>query len=82
MVRLKVEWLDDAGEGMKLFQFQNGAIKSLHSHVDLQALLHFNSKMVRLKVQIFSQLIECDIHFNSKMVRLKANLHEQLTRDI
>ena len=50
MVRLKVLTYYPNGEVFKMFQFQNGSIKSLGNVNKAAADEGFNSKMVRLKV--------------------------------
>ena len=70
-------------EGIKLmvidativkFQFQNGTIKSTGGSYSFASWIrHFNSKMVRLKVQQQIQRVKAvQSYFNSKMVRLKV----------
>ena len=72
MVRLK-GGEDKIPASFRLFQFQNGAIKSGLSGKLFINLSSFNSKMVRLKEGkgLYSGAA-VDICFNSKMVRLKV----------
>jgi len=54
------------------FQFQNGAIERITLRLTHRFLIHFNSKMVRLRGFFLVVTILRYRHFNSKMVRLRA----------
>ena len=54
------------------FQFQYGTIKSSFEAHRISPLPHFNSSMVRLKVDRLNINYHLFIDFNSSMVRLKA----------
>ena len=71
MVRLKVFGINDL-RYITEFQFQNGSIKRELLFAFQYDVIHFNSKMVRLKVDIKDVLKDISSYFNSKMVRLKV----------
>ena len=73
MVRLKGTNLVASNE-IKLFQFQNGTIKSLQYLLLLLFVVRFNSKMVQLKESTIVYFSGALFSFNSKMVQLKAKI--------
>jgi len=78
MVRLKVRNGYDYLGNLILFQFLNGAIKSLLFFLVKLSNIHFNSLMVRLKVVVRRSTTTVKLYFNSLMVRLKDSLHNLL----